>query len=546
MDSTSRRREIRLRGIGLSEGFAIGRARRVTTIDLDTLVSFRHEVPDADEEVERLHGAIARSREQIKRLGEHESPEIRDIFAAQIVMIDDASVVDEIAEKVREMKLNSECILAQRLVEIRDGFELQDNDVLRAKAFDIQDVFHRVLANLLDIDHVRSNPLKEAPPGTILVSERLLPSDVLHMNTANVAAIVTEAGSAVSHAAILARGLAIPYVAGIEGVSSLIRTEQVVLVEGSEGTVVVSPTAETIERFRGHQPKAGLRSREYRECRTLDGSRVHLLANASSPDDVRAALRRGAEGIGLYRTEFFYLQNTERPSEEQETDYYRTLFGLCAGKPRCLRLFDFGGDKVPVFGMPGAISRTPFGERGIRYLLHNKEVLKRQLTCIASASAGSPFDVLIPFVTAERELAEAVECLRSAFAHASIDKGVYRIGMMLEVPSAFFALSRLLPHVDFVSVGTNDLVQYTFAFDREEQSRPALAEEMRSTIIELIGEAVRMTRAQGKELTICGQLGAEPAAISSLLQAGVRSLSVRAGALDGIRSIVETTSLPST
>ena len=537
-------REVELQGISLSGGLAMGCAQRISVIDLDALVSFRHDAVDRAGEKTRFLNALSASREQITALCRNDSAEIVEIFAAQLVMLEDRSVTDSIVSRLAATGLNAECIIAERLVEIRNGFEMLDSEMLRARALDIQDVYHRILGNLLGIDHVRSNPLKQAQPGTVLVSQRLLPSDIVYLNTANIAAIVTETGSSISHAAILARSLEIPFVAGVRGAATVIRSGLTVLVDGSAGIVILHPREQTVQRLRrrcvGSYAASGTHPST---CHTLDGTVIRLLANASSPDTVETALAQGAGGIGLFRTEFYYLRTATQPSLEQEIDYYREVFRRTGEQRLCVRLFDFGGDKVPVFPMPGSISHSSFGNRGIRYLLDNPAVLTRQLGCLAAACGDTPFDLLVPFVSVEPELAAAVEQIQSALGCRGIERSRYRIGMMLEVPSAFFALERLLPQVDFLSVGTNDLIQYGFACDREDQTRSCLMAEAARVAVGIIRHVVAQANAVGKELAVCGELAGDVAVVPELLRAGVRSLSVSSAALGRVRAAVEQTRL---
>lgn len=535
MQQTVESKEVELRGISLSGGLSVGVAHRVTGIDLDALVSFRHETGDDKNEIKRFENALRESRNQIERLRRPETPKANEIFTAQLAMLEDKDVTEGIFSRITQTGLNAECLIAERLVEIRNAFESMENDLLRARALDIQDVYHRILANLLGIDHVRSNRLRETPHGTVLVSQRLLPSDLVHLDTSDIAGIITETGSAVSHAAILARSLRIPCVSGVRGATTVVRNGDKVLVDGTRGVVVRHPGEGTIEHHRQLHARPKGHDLQHRQDTSIDGTPIQLLANASSPEDIEEALVLGANGIGLFRTEFYYLRNATQPSQEQETGYYRRLFDLCNRTRLCLRLLDFGGDKTPVFAMPGSISRGPFGNRGIRYLLNNRNLFLRQLSCIAGARGDASFDLLVPFVTVEPELADAVNQIETAMASHGINRHQYRIGMMLEVPSAFLALDRLLPLVDFVSVGTNDLIQYCFACDREDEYTSALMEEATAAMIHLIGQAVHKVNASEKELRVCGELATDANAIPLLVHAGVRSFSVSTISLERVR-----------
>ncbi len=517
--------EIRFQGLSLSPGLAQGIARRISAIDLDALVSYKYQVQDVAAEKERLHNAAKRSREQIALLRTSMSGEISEIFEVQLCMIDDSNEIPQVADRIVSQKLNAEFVLAQRLLELRGSFESLSDGLFRARAMDIQDVFHRILANLIEIDHVRTNALNEVPPGTILVSERLLPSDIIHLNTANIAAIVTEAGSPVSHAAILCRELKIPYVAGIKGIATLIRSKNRVFVNGDAGWIALHPAERTCILLAEENMIVSNSIASDRNCRTRDGTRIELLANASSADDVTTALNRGAEGIGLFRTEFYFLQKTTRPSEDEEIEFYKDVISRAKAFRVCFRVYDFGGDKIPLFPLPEGLSRTSFGCRGIRYLLANEGLFRRQLSCIAKATGTAQFDILFPFVTVADELDSAVQIATAEMEKYSIARTAYRIGMMLEVPSAFFDLPAMLAAVDFISVGTNDLVQYLFAYDREESGQASLYRHARRTICSLVEKIMGMNR-PGKAVTVCGEMAGDPEVIPCLLRAGICSLSL--------------------
>ncbi len=535
--------ELQFQGVVLSSGWGLGKARRISAIDLDRLSSFRHTVSEVSAEVARFRDALNRSREQIAIPAESENRHTAEIFQAQLLMVDDDSTGGKIIDRIRETGLNAEYIITETLFELREGFESIENETMRAKALDIQDVYHRVLGNLLEIDHVRSNPLRSIPPETVLISQRLLPSDIVHMDVNNLSAIVTETGSRVSHTAILARTLHIPYVAGIPGIASVIRTNDLVLVNANEGIVTVHPQSETVDGYNKRTRTPEGTTRSWSECRTKNGTRVRLYANVSTPEDIEFALSRGAEGVGLFRTEFQYIRREKFPSKDEETRVYRDAFSHCHGKPLCFRLFDFGGDKIPVFSMPGAICRSSFGNRGIRYLLENEPLLNRQIECIAEAAGEQRFEILIPFVTTESELQRTVRIVEKKLDSLEFRRTSYRLGMMLEVPSAYFFIDKLLPYVEFVSLGSNDFVQYAFAVAREAPEQPDRQDEINETVYMLTKEIIRKTNAANKGFTICGEIASRPTCIPSLLEADVRSFSVGIHALEEVRKAIESTVL---
>lgn len=539
MTSTSQK-EIRVKGLALSPGVAMGTAQRVRGLDLNILAEFAHNVDDVETEVVRFRQAVALSRDQITKLCDGAQSQLAAIVTAQAVILEDEEVTATIVDRIVASRFSSERVVAEQAMEWAARFDALKDKAMRSRAMDIQDAYHRVLRNLLEIEHVRQNPLSEVPPNTILVSERLLPSDILHLHLPHVDGIVTEFGSAVSHAAIAAQSLHIPFVSEVAGATTLIRTGDRVLMDADAGWLIVNPTEDSVNRSRAasHRVSHVEDPANRAPCATRDGIQIALLANASSAEDVATAVAEGTGGIGLLRTEFFCIGQPDMPSAEDEVAFYQNVFEAAGHLRVTFRLFDFGGDKVPAFFLPGDLSRTILGNRGIRYLLTNEGLLRRQVACLCAAARGRPFDILIPFVTAERELAQARVIIDETIAAHAAGADQCHVGIMLEVPSAYFLLGRMLDHVDFVSVGTNDLGQLMFAWQREESADPLLMPEINGLMVRIIKDAAEQVDKAGKRLTVCGELATDPAVLPAMIRAGVRSLSVNVAALSRVRGAV--------
>ena len=539
MTSTSQK-EMRIKVLALSPGVAMGTAQRVCGLDLNILAEFAHNVDDVEAEVVRFRQAVALSHDQITKLCDSAESQLAAIVGAQAMILEDEEVMVTIIERIVASRFSSERVVAEQAIEWAARFDALKDKAMRSRAMDIQDAYHRVLRNLLEIEHVRQNPLSEVPANTILVSERLLPSDILHLHLQHVDGIITEYGSAVSHAAIAAQSLHIPFVSEVAGATTLIRTGDRVLMDADAGWLIVNPTEDSVNRSRAvsYRPPPAERPVDRTPCATRDGIQIAVLANVSSAEEVAMSVAEGADGMGLLRTEFFCIGQPDMPSAEDEVAFYQSVFEAAGHLRVTFRLFDFGGDKVPEFLLPGDVDRTIVGNRGIRYLLANEGLLRRQVACLCAAASGRPFDILIPFVTAERELAQARLIIDKTIAAHAVGADQCHVGMMLEVPSAYFLLGRMLDHVDFVSVGTNDLGQLLFAWQREESADPLLLPEINGLMVRIIREAAEQVDKAGKRLTVCGGLATDPTMLPAMIRAGVRSLSVPVAALSRVRSAV--------
>lgn len=542
--TTSCREEFHIAGLTLVPGLSLGIARRVSVLNLDVLAAFRQEIEDVETEIARFRAALARSREQIEGLCGDEQTDIKEVVGAQLVMLDDETLAPAIVKRITDTRLNSECIVAEAAAEWRARFESLQDPALRARAMDIQDVYHRILRDLLDIEHVRCNPLAELPDRTVLVSDYLLPSDILHLDAKRLVGFVTERGSAVSHTAILAQSLRIPFVSEATEATALIRTDDRVLLDADAGCVVVHPSPDTIARSHRKRVKTPRKAPPLAlpDCITRDGIRIRLLANATCPEDVKLAVSTGADGIGLFRTEFFYLRHASIPDTAAEVRFYRSVFTAARNLRVTFRLFDFGGDKIPAFIPDAEVSSTALGCRGIRYLLKNPELLRRQVRCLAKAAGGRAFDILLPFVTTRFEVERARALILEELGDNSREAEACRIGTMLEVPSAFVAMESVMREADFISVGTNDLAQLLFACDREDHVDAVLASEMQDVMFAILESAVDRAAAMNRPLCVCGEMAADHKAVPLLLKAGVRALSVAPAVLPNVHSEISRTS----
>jgi phosphotransferase system enzyme I (PtsI) len=537
--------DLELAATAVSSGIAIGKAYHFTQIDLKTLEEHRLPVDDIESEMRRLESALAKSLEQLRGLrtgNRDDAADISDIFQVQIQILSDDSFLSNIKVGMAESKANIEYVIANHIRDLEKKFMSMQTEVFRSKLLDVQDVYHRLLRNILDIEHVRVTPLRTMPPGVIIVAEQLLPSDIALLDLKKIGGIVIENGSTVSHVSIIAKSLGIPVVINVPGILSLARPDSMLIVDGYQGKVIVQPSPASEARY---QKKLAalppqVRSGKARKCLTKDGISVRLEANAGSLLEVKEALRLGAEGIGLLRTELFYLSLNRLPSIDEETSFYRSILALCKDKPLTIRMLDAGADKtLPYLGFPR--EENPYlGIRGVRFLLEHPDILNNHLTSILRACAdGGAVRILIPFVSLPQEVDAIAGALHDIGKKEGIARSRYSLGIMVEVPAAVVSLRQFLDKVDFLSIGTNDLVQYAFAASRENSRLEQYRTGSLRVLLELISQVVNANDKYKRDITVCGEVASDPALAPFLIGLGIRTLSMQTSALQSVCKEIE-------
>lgn len=542
------RRNVVLRGTGVSAGVARGTALVLACGNRSAAPRRTIGAAEVDGERARLQAALARADEELlalqREVGARVGQTEADVLGAQRLALGDPEFRDRILRLVEEARVNVESAVS----EIIDGYTRSLDGVadayLRERAADVRDVGRRVLAALVE----RQRPDgPEIPDGTIVVAEELLPSVTARLQLDRVRALVTERGHRFSHSAILARSLGTPAVAGVPGAGQRIRTGDRVVVDGVAGVVFVHPDA-TVER-EYERVEAELRARDD-ELRPLaaapsttrDGTRIPLLANVSKFADTEAALLHGAEGIGLYRTEFAFSIRPRFPTEEEQYEFLARAAERFHPRRVVFRLLDLGGDKVlPYFPLPPA--RNPsLAERGIRLLLRHPDLLRTQLRAFLRVSADHPVAILIPVVAGVEEVRQAREVVRQvqaelAAAGRRFDPDV-SIGAMIEVPSAALLAGALAREVEFLSLGTNDLVQYVLSADREDETVADYYQPTHPAVLRLLHLVAQESARAGRPLTLCGEMGGDPRFTELLVGLGISELSVAPGQMLQVKDVI--------
>ena len=536
-----------LNGLGVSPGVGIGRALVVTRGTRD----LRFRVPErrVASELARLDDARARARAQLQRIKERIEQAAGAghayMFDAQLLMLDDPMLVERAAAIIRDERLNAASALRRALDEISSVFDGVEDSYLRERKGDVEDVVGRLCMNLRSTVEP-SDLFKDLEGPLVLVADELSPSIVAQLDWQRLAALVTDAGSWTYHTAILARSLHVPAVAGLRHASATIAPGALVAVDGGSGDVLVDPPEDTLTELEARSRKRRAYERSLAEYRdlpsvTLDGTPIRIEANVEIPEEAARAKERGAEGIGLYRSEFL-LAGTTVASLDEDAQYsvYRRLLEEMDGSRVTVRTFDVSESQL---GVPGHAegSRAPLGLRGLRLSLSFDALFQAQLRALLRAAAQGPLRIMFPFVTGIEELRAA----KAAGAHAAEAlraKGMsvpdVPIGIMIEVPSAALTVDLLAEEADFFSIGTNDLIQYCLAVDRTDDRVSRLYEPLHPAILRVLRHVARGARRRGLPVSVCGEMAADPVMLPLLAGLGLREFSMTPAAIPMAKQVV--------
>jgi phosphotransferase system enzyme I (PtsI) len=544
---------IHLRGLAASPGVAIAHALQFR---LATLVCERCTVPDPSAEWSRFEEALALAREQLQsviaRTQAESSVAHASIFEAQMMMLADPELLGTVRAAVQTERLNAESALLDAARGYAQMLEALEDEYLRARAADVRDVTDRVLRILLGI----SESLLPQMTGLCVVLARdLTPSDTVMLDKSLVLGFCTATGGETGHTAILARGLGLPAVVGAGPAVLDVPDGTTVVLDGTCGQLIVDPDEATILAY-GSQ-RAGTpthlseaRTRAAEPAVTRDGRRVAVSANIGSVEGARAALEAGADGVGLLRTEFLYLERGQFPGEEEQYLAYRAITDAFGARPVILRTFDIGGDKdLPYMALPR--EENPFlGMRAIRLCLARPELLRPQLRAALRAAVGRNLKLMFPMVATLGEIRAARRILEGCRAELAAAgqclPAQVEVGIMVEVPAAALMADRLAAEVDFFSIGTNDLSQYVMAADRTNTSVSALASAFQPAVLRLVRDVIEAAHRQGKWVEVCGELASEPLAIPILLGLGLDEFSMNAAAIPLVKQIIRTLTVAET
>ena len=522
------------KGTGASPGIALGNALVIEHSELNIEKKI---IENIDAEVEKLQTAVEKSKvelEQVKErakieLGEHEA----EIFEAHLLVLADPELIDQTISKIRNEKVNADFALNEVKDMFVGIFESMDNEYMRERAADIKDVTNRVLRHILGIKVVDLSALGEE---VILISHDLTPSDTATMNKKMVLGFLTNIGGRTSHTAIMARTLEIAAVVGLNDATEQIKDGDFIVFNGETGEVIVNPDDETIKHYRDlkakyDEEKEALKQLIGKASYTLDGRHVELAGNIGSPNDLEGLLKNDAEGVGLYRTEFLYMDKEDNfPTEEEQYEAYKAVLEGMNGKPIVIRTLDIGGDKeLKYFKMDEEMN--PFlGYRAIRLCLDRTDIFKTQLRALYRASIHGKLRIMFPMISSLEELLKAKEIIKEVLNEMDVEGIDYskevEVGMMIEIPSAAVISDILAKHVDFFSIGTNDLIQYTCAVDRMNQKISYLYNQFNPAVLRLIKMVIDNAHKEGKWVGMCGESAGDQRMIPILLGMGLDEFSM--------------------
>jgi phosphoenolpyruvate-protein phosphotransferase (PTS system enzyme I) len=552
--SDSAGQEIRFEGVGVSPGMACAKIH-VVRDDLDDVVRYRIAPSQIPDEIGRFETALIQTRMQIlemqQRIAESIGAKDAAIFDAHLLVVEDRTLIDEVLRKLETDLCNVEWVFQEVATRYAETLNKIDDPYLRERALDIQDVTKRVIRNLQGKAPKTFLALSEPH---ILVAHNLTPSDTASINRSKVLGVATDLGSRTSHAAILARSLNIPAVVGLHDITTKLETGQHVLVDGSDGLLVINPAPETIAHYAELESRRAKVTAQLKELRTTtsttrDGRHIVLSANIELPEDVEAVAANGAEGIGLYRTEFLYLNRGTLPTEQEQFETYRKVAERVRPDPLIIRTFDLGGDKLA----PGTVDITdelnPFlGWRAIRLCLENIDIFKTQLRAILRASAVGNIKIMFPMISGLEELQSAkavlAECKEELRRSGVPLAEKIEVGAMIEIPSAAICANALAPEVDFFSIGTNDLIQYALAVDRVNEKLAHLYEPTHPAVLRLLKMIAEAAHANNIWVGVCGEMAGDVALIPLLLGLGMDELSAGATLVPRVKRAVQSLAIP--
>ncbi len=534
-----------VQGIGASPGIAIGPTFQFAKVEVDVE---RREVEDPEAEWERFEAALEKAREQLEQVlakaEEETGAEEASIFEAHLMMLEDPELLEEVGAAIEEEDLNAEAAIHEAAESYAQMLEAMEDEYLGARAADVRDVAERVVRVLLDLPQ---SPAAELSEPSVILARDLTPSDTVLLDKSLVLGFCTAEGGRTSHTAILARSLALPAVVGAGRHILEIPEGETVVLDGTAGTLIVGPDQETIDEYQERQERIAATLSKAREkadepAVTRDGKRVEVVANIGNVEGAKSAVEAGAEGVGLLRTEFLYLERADLPDEEEQYEAYRAIVDVFGDLPVILRTLDIGGDKeLPYLDLPHEMN--PFlGVRAIRLCLARPELLKPQLRAALRAGVGGNLKIMFPMVSrvpeveAARELLE--ECRRELEDEGQEAAGDIEIGIMIEIPAAVVMADRLVDKVDFFSIGTNDLSQYTMAADRTNADVAALVTGFQPAVLRLVRDTIEAAHDGGIWVGLCGELAGEPLAIPILLGLGLDEFSMNPPAIPLAKQIL--------
>ncbi|NMF90569.1 phosphoenolpyruvate--protein phosphotransferase [Aromatoleum petrolei] len=530
-----------IHGLPVSQGIAIGHVHLVSHAMLE--VNHYHVATKyLPEEVERLNEAVATVQGELVGLkaattaGQPHS-EVGAFVDLQLMMLGDPMLVDAARQLITERRCNAEWALVQQMELVVEQFEQIEDPYLRERKADVVQVVERIVKVLLG--HPGHLPPKRRDGlGTIIVAHDLSPADTIGFRDHNIGGFVTDVGGPTSHTAIVARSLRIPAVVGLHHIRQLVEEDELLIIDGTRGVVIVAPDERIVEEYRLRRSELELERSKLNRLKgtpatTLDGEDVKMLANIEGPKDLNQVKAVNADGVGLYRTEFLFLGRDSLPDEDEQYEAYRAVLKSLSGKPVTIRTFDVGADKA-LNGVGARFEPNPaLGLRAVRYSLAEPQMFMTQLRALLRASVHGQLRIMIPMLAHAHEIDQSLQLIAKAKAELDAEGLKYdprvEIGGMIEVPAAALALGMFIRRLSFLSIGTNDLIQYTLAIDRSDEAVVHLYDPLHPAVLKLIAGTIQAGARFGLPVSVCGEMAGDPAYTLLLLGMGLRNFSMHPG-----------------
>jgi len=536
------------KGVGASPGIAIGRA-----VIVEKRVAAVYRVPIREEEVPgevtRFLESLEKTRDELLELKQKVSrsmgEEFASIFEAHAMIVSDPSFSDKVIQKIESEQVNAEWALSEVQEEYEARFQSFDDEYLRERMADVKDVAERVLTHLSGIAH---HDLSEITHDVVILADDLTPSDAIHFNRRPIVGFATESGGRTSHTSIIAKSLFMPAIIGVPRLTKMVGDDELVIIDGYEGTLIVNPTPAMVSEYRTRVTRHEEAEKELLENRPLpattkDGRQISLQANIELVEELDDAIRFGAEGIGLYRSEFLYISKSpDLPTEEEHLEVYRRLAESTAPHWSVIRTFDLGGKKLAREVMGVKEDNPVLGLRALRLCMRHRDMFRTQLRALLRASAFGKIKIMFPLVSGVQELRQVKTLIREIRLELDAEGVPYnrelQIGIMIEVPSAALIADFLATEADFFAIGTNDLIQYSLAIDRSNEKVSYLYEPLHPALLRLIKGVIEAGKQAGIPVSMCGEMAADPIYAIVLLGLGLEIFSMNPSSIPVIKNVV--------
>ena len=539
--------EIRLHGINVSPGICIGKAYLVGREGVDVVDKYFISKDNLQNEIKRFKSAVKHAKDKLQDIIETTPEELRQhihILEAHKVLYKDKMLYGKTIETIEKDLVNAEWALKKVVSNVKNMFRNMPDPYLQGRMEDIVHVSESIMQNLVG---AKSLDIGAIGKRVILVAVDLSPAETSQIQLEKIKGLITDLGGKTSHTGIIARSLEIPAVLGLEKATYLIKNDDIVIVDGTSGTVIVHPTDKTLIQFEERQSnyerrKAVITRSSHLPAETTDGFKLEVMGNIELPEEVVSVINYGGDGIGLYRTEFQYLSRHDFPGEDDLFDNYKDVVEVMAPNPVTIRTLDISGDKAVSYASNSDEKNPVLGLRGIRYCLKNPDIFKTQLRAILRASAFGPIRILLPMISCHDEVIAAKKILNKE-ADSLDKKGILfneniEVGIMIEVPSAAIMADVMAKDVDFFSIGTNDLIQYSLAVDRVNRQVAHLYQPLNPAIIRIIKYVADIAKNKGVEVFMCGEMAGDPMNIPILLGLGISKLSMNPQSIPIIKKII--------